>query len=166
LVEEKPVIVDGKKEDVLHLSKGVSRRTWARVWFADLLSVLGLFENKQFEVFCYIMEHVNLSENIFIGSFDKIARETGISKSTVCRIIPKLIKADFMVKVQNGVYRINPAILMMGKDTKRHLLISYYVEEKGVQDKDKAKIHYYTNNFDIDVGKKGNLSKKGKEKDD
>jgi len=86
--------------------------------FIALFSVLRSFNNKHIEVFCYIMEHVNLSNNLFIGSYEKIARETGISKKTACRIIPKLIKADFMVKVQNGVYRINPFIVNLSKKGK------------------------------------------------
>lgn len=42
----------------------------------------------------------------------------------------KLQENNFITKVQNGVWRVNPNILMKGNDTKRQILLSYYEEEK------------------------------------
>ncbi|MGG3519764.1 replication/maintenance protein RepL [Bacillus pseudomycoides] len=42
----------------------------------------------------------------------------------------KLQANNFIKKKQNGVYIINPNIMMKGNDTKRQILLSYYEEDK------------------------------------
>ncbi|EEK41937.1 Plasmid replication control protein [Bacillus cereus m1293] len=42
----------------------------------------------------------------------------------------KLQESNFIKKKQNGVYIVNPNIMMKGNDTKRQILLSYYEEDK------------------------------------
>ena len=44
----------------------------------------------------------------------------------------KLQENNFIKKVQNGVWLVNPNILMKGNDTKRQILLSYYESEEPV----------------------------------
>ena len=45
----------------------------------------------------------------------------------------KLQDNSFIKKVQNGVWLVNPNILMKGNDTKRQILLSYYQSEEPVE---------------------------------
>lgn len=45
----------------------------------------------------------------------------------------KLQKNNFIKKVQNGVWLVNPNILMKGNDTKRQILLSYYESDNPVE---------------------------------
>ena len=97
-----------------------------KCYLMDFLSILGIFDSKQVDVFIYIAENTNQTTNTFLGSYRKIADDTGCSLSTVQRIMKKLQENNFIKKVQNGVWLVNPNILMKGNDKKRQILLSYY----------------------------------------
>nr|HEF1067544.1 replication/maintenance protein RepL [Campylobacter jejuni] len=84
----------------------------------------------QLDVFIYIAENTNQSNNLFIGTYRSISEDVGVGLSTVTRIMKKLQESNFIKKKQNGVYLVNPNIMMKGNDTKRQILLSYYEEEK------------------------------------
>ena len=44
----------------------------------------------------------------------------------------KLQENNFIKKVQNGAWLVNPNILMKGNDTKRQILLSYYETEEPI----------------------------------
>lgn len=101
-----------------------------KVYLADFLAVLGIFDSKQLDVFIYVAENTSPSDNIFIGTYDKIGKATGASRQTISRIMKKLQDHAFIVKVQQGVWRVNPNVLMKGNDTKRQMLLTYYEDDK------------------------------------
>lgn len=46
----------------------------------------------------------------------------------------KLQVNNFIKKVQNGVWLVNPNILMKGNDNKRQILLSYYNSENPIDE--------------------------------
>lgn len=46
----------------------------------------------------------------------------------------KLQANNFIKKVQNGVWLVNPNILMKGNDNKRQILLSYYQSENPINE--------------------------------
>ena len=102
-----------------------TRNFW-KCYLMDFLMVLGIIDSKQLDIFIYIVENTNQSNNIFIGTYEKISKDVGCSSATISRILKKLQEHNFIKKVQNGVWLVNPNILMKGNDTKRQILLSYY----------------------------------------
>lgn len=96
----------------------------------DFLTVLGIIDNKQLDVFIYIAENTNQSNNIFIGTYRSVSEDVGVAYGTVATIMKKLQENNFIKKKQNGVYIVNPNIMMKGNDTKRQILLSYYEENE------------------------------------
>ena len=45
----------------------------------------------------------------------------------------KLQENNFIKKVQNGVWLVNPNILMKGNDHKRQILLSYYETDEPIE---------------------------------
>ncbi|WP_410981540.1 replication/maintenance protein RepL, partial [Bacillus pacificus] len=86
--------------------------------------------NKQLDIFIYIAENTNQSNNLFIGTYKQISKDVGVSEPTIAKLMKKLQANNFIKKKQNGVYIVNPNIMMKGNDTKRQILLSYYEEEK------------------------------------
>ena len=82
---------------------------------------------------------MNASNNLFIGTYDKIMKAVGVSRPTIATIMKKLQENDFIKKVQSGVYMVNPDIVMKGNDPKRHFLISYYQADEPIDEITKAK---------------------------
>ncbi|PEL20407.1 ABC transporter ATP-binding protein [Bacillus pseudomycoides] len=56
--------------------------------------------------------------------------DVGVFEPTIAKLMRKLQANNFIKKKQNGVYIVNPNIMMKGNDTKRQILLSYYEEDK------------------------------------
>lgn len=97
-----------------------------KVYLMDFLSVLGIMDNKQVDIFIYIVQNTNQSNNMFIGTYKKIANDAKCSEPTIAKIMKKLQDHKFISKVQNGVWMVNPNIIMRGTDYKRQILLSYF----------------------------------------
>lgn len=97
-----------------------------KVYLMDFLSVLGIMDNKQVDIFIYIVQNTNQSNNLFIGTYKHIANEVKCSEPTIAKIMKKLQDHKFISKVQNGVWMVNPNIIMRGNDKKRQILLSYF----------------------------------------
>ena len=96
----------------------------------DFMSVLGIIDSKQLDIFIYIAENTNPSTNTFIGTYKKISKDVNVSQPTISTIMKKLQANNFIKKVQNGVWFVNPNIIMKGNDHKRQILLSYFENDE------------------------------------
>ena len=110
-----------------------SKNFW-KVYLMDFLTVLGIIDSKQLDVFIYIAENTNQSTNQFIGTYDKIAKDVNVSRPTIAKLMKKLQDNKFIKKVQNGVWLVNPNIVMRGSDKKRQILLSYYQADEPINE--------------------------------
>lgn len=110
-----------------------SKNFW-KIYLMDFLTVLGIIDSKQLDVFIYIAENTNQSTNQFIGTYDKIAKDVNVSRPTIAKLMKKLQDNKFIKKVQNGVWLVNPNILMRGNDKKRQILLSYYRSDEPINE--------------------------------
>lgn len=108
-----------------------SKQFW-KCYLMDFLAVLGVFDNRQVDVFIYVVENTNSQTNLFIGTYKKISADLGVSSTTIARIFSKLQANNFVKRVQNGVWFVNPDILMKGNDNKRQMLLSYYKSDEPI----------------------------------
>lgn len=110
-----------------------SKNFW-KCYLMDFLTVLGVFDSKQVDIFIYIVENTNQSNNVFLGTYDKIAKDVGVSRPTIAKIMKKLQDNNFIKRMQAGAWFVNPNILMKGNDTKRQILLSYYESEEPINE--------------------------------
>ena len=110
-----------------------AKQFW-KVYLMDFLTVLGIIDSKQLDVFVYIAENTQQANNTFIGTYTKIAKDVGVSRPTIATIMKKLQENNFIKKVQNGVWLVNPNILMKGTDFKRQILLSYYQSDEPINE--------------------------------
>lgn len=107
-----------------------------RVWLSDLLNALGLLNNnKELDILFYVLDNMK-SDNNFIGTYRSIAEDTNISLSTVTRIFKKMNEVNLITKVQNGVYKVNPALIIQGDNSKKKRLVIEYENIKNENEKD------------------------------
>ena len=99
-----------------------SKHFW-KCYMKEFIDVMLSLSGKQFTVFTYIVQYINPSDNRFICTYDKIMKETDSCRQTVASTMKKLQKKNFIRKVQNGVWIINPKILMKGNDIKQNMLL-------------------------------------------
>lgn len=79
--------------------------------FNDFVNIFGVKENKQVEIFLYILNHCDPETNIFIGTYKKIATDVKCSETTIAKIMKKLQQCELIHKVQNGVWEIKEGFL-------------------------------------------------------
>ena len=108
------------------------QKNFWKCYLMDFLAVLGIIDNKQLDIFVYICENTNSSTNMFIGTYAKIARDVGCSETTIAKIMKKLQEHNFIKRVQNGLWFVNPDLIMKGNDNKRQMLLSYYQADEPV----------------------------------
>lgn len=134
--QKKRELVDTTTGEVIWVDQ-ITKRTYGtknfwKCYLMDFLSVLGIIDSKQLDVFIYIVDNTQQANNTFIGTYAKIAKDVGVCRQTIATIMKKLQENNFVKKVQNGVWLVNPNILMKGNDTKRQILLSYYESEEPV----------------------------------
>lgn len=143
-IENTQTLVGSKKRELQDLETGevilvdqITKRIYGtrnfwKCYLMDFLGVLGIIDSKQLDIFIYICENTNPTTNTFIGTYGKIAKDVGVSQTTIAKIMKKLQQNNFIKKVQNGVWLINADILMKGNDNKRQMLLSYYNSEEPI----------------------------------
>lgn len=131
----------GEVMEVEQITKRVygTKNFW-KCYLMDFLSVLGMINNKQLDVFIYIVEHTQPSDNLFFGTYADIEKHVGVSRPTIATVMKKLQEYKFIKKVSGGVWFVNPDILMKGNDTKRQLLLSYYNSDEPMAPRRTSKI--------------------------
>ena len=134
--QQKRELMDTQTGEVIWVDQ-ITKRTYGtknfwKCYLMDFLTVLGIIDSKQLDIFIYIVENTQQANNTFIGTYTKIAKDVGVSRPTIAAIMKKLQENNFIKKVQNGVWLVNPNILMKGNDTKRQILLSYYESSEPV----------------------------------
>lgn len=77
-------------------------------------------------MFVYILEHTKPGDNRFTDTYQEIMKGAGCCRQMVASTLKKLQKANFMRKVQTGVWMVNPDIIVNGNDHKRNMLLLEY----------------------------------------
>lgn len=113
-------------EQVVRLAYG-SKNFW-KCYLKEFLRVLKSLDGngKQLNVLIYILENLRPGTNEFKGTYDKIISGTGCCRQTVAAAMKTLREYDFIRKDQNGVWIVNPDVLMKGNDCKRSKLVANY----------------------------------------
>ena len=96
-----------------------------KVWVKDLIRLLKALGGSKVEVFCHILDNKN-TDNIFIGSIYDIAKKLKVSNNTVKQTLKILKDLDYVRMKMNGVYHINPSLIVKGKSKKRQMLMTQY----------------------------------------
>jgi len=97
-----------------------------KVWLLDLLNILEIAGNKKIQVINYLFEIMNLKDNTISITYKEIEKNTGVSYPIVVETFKILLDSNFLVKVRQSFYMINPDLIIRGKTNKRiNLLIRY-----------------------------------------
>ena len=94
--QKKRELVDRETGEVIWVDQ-ITKRTYGtknfwKCYLMDFLTVLGIIDNKQLDVFIYIVENTQQANNIFIGTYKHISKSVGVSEPTIAKIMKKLQK--------------------------------------------------------------------------
>ncbi len=109
-----------------------------KLWLKNIACSLELIGNSKTTVMYWILNNLN-SDNILIATQQQVAEKSNVGIVTVIKTFKILVESDFLIKVANGVYRINPNIIFKGSSAKRGYILIKYNEEKSRDDTDKTR---------------------------
>lgn len=102
---------------------------FTKVWLSNFLLTLDIIGNQKIKIAEHIIDNLD-KENRFIGTIRSIAKETNTAPQTVNLTLKALLDADFLRKVQTGVYIVNPNIVFKGSHGARLNVLNSYSETK------------------------------------
>ena len=121
--------VDYETGVIEEYTETLSKRPRDSFWRTNIWNITKAYEvseNKQNKVISYIFRNIKPSDNLFISTYAKIEKETGISRQTISKIMVRLQEIKCIAKVQNGVWMINPDYTMKGDDDRKYKLIQEF----------------------------------------
>ena len=96
-----------------------------KVWLHSIIDSLDLIGNKKTKLAFWNIDHLD-RENKLTMNYRQIAEKSGISLDTVRKTMKTLIDADFMRRINQGAYCINPDVIFKGSRNGRlNILIRY-----------------------------------------
>lgn len=109
-----------------------------KLWLSHILQSLDIIGNKKTKLAFWILDNLT-SENLFIMTQRDIREKTGISLQVINETMRALVENNFLQKVHNGVYRVNPDMIFKGSRKNRmNVLLEYKKQDlKIVKNKDK-----------------------------
>lgn len=96
-----------------------------KVWLHSIIDSLDLIGNKKTKLAFWIIDHLD-RENKLTMTYRQISEKSGISLDTVRKTMKTLIEADFMRRINQGAYCINPDVIFKGSRNGRlNILLRY-----------------------------------------
>lgn len=96
-----------------------------KVWLHSIIDSLDLIGNKKTKLAFWIIDHLDRENNLTM-TYRQISEKSGISLETVRKTMKALIEADFMRRINQGAYCINPDVIFKGSRNGRlNILLRY-----------------------------------------
>lgn len=96
-----------------------------KVWMRDFLNSLDIIGNQKTKIAYWIIDNIK-SDNTISFTYDELCKWTNTSIQTVSFTVNLLINANFMKKVRQAYYHINPSIIFKGDVNKRLYNLNIY----------------------------------------
>lgn len=100
-----------------------------KLWLSHIINSLDLIGNKKVKLAFWIIENLN-KENQLTMTYRQIAEQSGISYQTVVNTITSLIESNFLVRINQGVYQVNPDVIFKGTRNGRMNVLYQYTTAK------------------------------------
>lgn len=100
---------------------------FSKVWMKNFIMTLDLVGNQKTKLAMWIIDNLN-RDNQLISTFRRMSEQTGLSLDTVRLTMKILQEADFLRKIGNGVYVVNPNTYFKGTRQARMNILNQYQE--------------------------------------
>ena len=120
---------DGTVEDFQVMSIEDRDFNFHKVWLEHIISSLDLIGNQKTRLAFWIIDHLD-KENKLTMTYRQIADKSGISLDTVRVTMKSLMDSNFLERINQGAYRVNPDVVFKGGRTGRLNVLYQYNETK------------------------------------
>lgn len=96
-----------------------------KVFLGEVLSIIDEVSNAKMKFLIWLIDNVD-KKNQIIGTYEQLSKVSGISRETISRLIPILLKANVIKRISPSVYMLSPDIATnLGSRKRANLLIQY-----------------------------------------
>lgn len=107
-----------------------------KLWLGHIVDALDMLGSKKLKVLTYVMQNLN-NENQFIMTYRKLEKTLEVSRPTIVETFKALQEANFLKKIQNGVWQVNPDVIFKGgKSQRMNVLLQYKALDEEEQEED------------------------------
>lgn len=100
-----------------------------KIWIKDLVALLDVIGGQKVKVFNHILLEMN-ADNIYIGTIREMAKTLELSVQTVSSSLKLLKSSEQLKMLLDGVYMVNPSLIIKGKSLKRQKLNATFSGQK------------------------------------
>ena len=119
----------GEVEEMQHITLQDKDFNFEKIWLMHLFQSLQALGNKKLIVALYLMS-IRDKDNMIYKTYEEMRQDILISRGTIIETIKILENEDFIKKIRNGKYQINPNIIFKGDNKKRmNVMMTYQKEE-------------------------------------
>jgi hypothetical protein len=115
----------GELEDFQVMSIEERDFNFHKIWMRNFITSLDLVGNQKTRLAFWIIEHLN-KENMLTMTYRQISDASGISLDTVRVTMKILVDADFLRRLNQGCYIVNPDVLFKGTRKNRLNILQQY----------------------------------------
>ena len=98
---------------------------FTKVWMKNFLNTIGLVGNAKTKVAYWVIDNLEKS-NILTYTYRQISDATGFSLDTVTKTMTILLESDFLKRINQGSYMVNPEIIFKGTHQSRLCALTQY----------------------------------------
>lgn len=84
-----------------------------KVWLGHIINSIDLIGNQKTRLAFWILDNLD-RENKLTMTYRQIAKKSGISLDTVRKTMISLIDSNFLQRINQGAYRVNPDVIFKG----------------------------------------------------
>ena len=101
-------------DGIVTMTKSIPKGTDINIeLIKDCIALSGAFERnlKYMPIIDTILNNLVQNTNMYLGTYEKVSEELGISYSTVVRTFKALLDHNILERVNKGIYRVNATFL-------------------------------------------------------
>lgn len=115
----------GELQDMQVVSIAERDANFHKIWLEHIIQSLDIIGNQKMRFAFWLLDNMN-SENQITMTLRQMTQKSGMSLQTVSRTIRALMESDFLRRVNQGVYQVNPDVIFKGGMSNRmNVLLEY-----------------------------------------
>lgn len=128
----------GEQFEAQTIVKSIGDMDFKKIFIAEVLERLEAFSSAKIQFVFWLLENAD-RQNRIIGSLDQLSERSEISRPTIARTIPVLLKTDILRRIAPSVYMLNPDIIAAVTSNRRaNLLVQYKALDTTAEVKENA----------------------------
>ena len=120
--------IDAKTGELVKMSvTDIEERdfNFMKIWMKNYINAMEMIGNQKTKIAFWIIENLD-AQNRLVSTNREIAEATDTSLQTVSKTMVILQNEDFLSKIRNGCYMVDPDILFKGQHAKRMNVLNKY----------------------------------------